>query len=79
MSWTIKSASECPRCALGDFTRTKRADGIRHKATTPMPDVEQLEEWQNEGGCEATDGCWVEPDGRCEHGHSSWMLVMGVI
>jgi hypothetical protein len=74
-----KTAAECPRCALGDFTRTKRPDGVKHKATTPVPDVEQLEEWSGGGGCEATDGCWVEPDGHCEHGHSSWMLVMGVI
>jgi hypothetical protein len=32
-----------------------------------------------EGGCEATDGCWVEPDGVCEHGCKSWLIVLGVI
>jgi len=43
------------------------------------PTVEELEEWMAEGGCEATDGCWVEPDGTCEHGCQSWLLVLGVI
>ena len=44
-----------------------------------QPTVEQLIEWENEGGCEATDGCWVEPDGTCEHGCKSWLIVMGLI
>lgn len=43
------------------------------------PSIEQLEEWQEEGGCEAIDGCWVEPDGTCEHGKESWLLVLGYI
>ena len=47
--------------------------------TTKEPDVEELIEWQNEGGCEATDGCWVESDGICEHGHASWLIYLGMI
>jgi hypothetical protein len=43
------------------------------------PTPETLQEWLNQGGCEATDGCWVEPDGICEHGCQSWLLVMGLI
>jgi hypothetical protein len=43
------------------------------------PDLAQLEEWLAEGGAEATDGCWVEPDGTCEHGCPSWLLVLGLI
>jgi hypothetical protein len=42
------------------------------------PSLEQLREWQEGGGCEATDGCWVEPDGRCEHGEPSWLLARGL-
>ena len=49
------------------------------RPTVPEPDFDELEEWMNDGGCEATDGCWVEPDGVCEHGHPSWFLRMGVI
>jgi len=44
-----------------------------------LPTVEELSEWTDEGGCEATDGCWVEPDGTCEHGCPSWLLSMGLI
>ena len=48
--------------------------------TMDQPDFETLEEWMAEdGGCEATDGCWVEPDGRCPHGHPSWFLKLGLI
>lgn len=48
--------------------------------TTDEPDIEDIEEWFEDGdGCEATDGCWVEPDGVCSHGHPSWMLVLGLI
>ncbi len=43
------------------------------------PDIEQLQIWSEEGGCETPDGCWVEPDGTCEHGHKSWLLIMGMI
>ena len=43
------------------------------------PTIEQLEEWEYEGGCEATDGCWVEPDGICEHGCNSWLIELGMI
>ena len=43
------------------------------------PDIEQLEIWSEEGGCETPDGCWVEPVGICEHGHKSWLLIMGLI
>jgi len=71
---------ECPRCKLGDHGREKRQDGVRHRATSAVPDMETLLEWMSEdGGCEATDGCWVEPDGVCPHGHSSWLRVMALI
>lgn len=49
------------------------------KPTTPEPDIVDLEEWESEGGCEATDGCWVEPDGVCEHGHASWLLYLALV
>ena len=43
------------------------------------PTIEELEEWHDEGVCEATDGCIVEPDGICEHGCKSWLLELGMI
>jgi len=71
--------SGCPRWAIGDYTRERRADGLRHEAAGDRPSVEKLEEWLSEGGAEATDGCWVEPDGICQHGHQSWLLLLGMI
>lgn len=43
------------------------------------PTMDELQEWFDDGGCEATDGCWVEPDGVCEHGKSSWLIALGMI
>jgi len=53
----------------------KKAPAKRKRA----PSVATLERWQERGGCYATDGCWVEPDGRCEHGKPSWLLRLGYI
>ena len=62
---------ECPKC--------HRKQGERHCATTKRPSIATMERWNYDGIARATDGCRIEPDGVCEHGHSSWMLVLGVI
>ena len=62
---------ECPTCGRGQ--------GDRHKATGKAPSIKTMERWVNDGGAKATDGCWVEPDGTCEHGHQSWVLRLGFI
>ena len=49
------------------------------KPTKPEPSWEVLEVWSHEGIAEATDGCRVEPDGDCEHGHPSWLVFLGMI
>ena len=46
---------------------------------TPPPRLDELETWVDEGWAEATDGCVVEPDGTCEHGCKSWLIVLGYI
>ena len=43
------------------------------------PDIEEIGGMVMGDDCEATDGCWVEPDGWCEHGNNSWLLEMGMI
>ena len=43
------------------------------------PSIAKLEEWQEDCGCKALDGCWVEPDGTCQHGKPSWLLALGLI
>lgn len=50
-----------------------------HPDMSKMPDLATLREWEAEGGCEATDGCWTDSDGTCEHGCQSWLLVLGLI
>ena len=61
----------------------QRLFGLLYEGTLTMeterPTIEQLIEWEQEGGCEATDGCWVEPDGTCEHGCNSWLIEMCLI
>ena len=48
--------------------------------TEQVPDRETIVDWLEEGGgAEATDGCWVEPDGTCQHGCVSWLIKLGLI
>lgn len=43
------------------------------------PIQELLRQIEDDGGCEATDSCWVEPDGHCEHDKPSWLLALRLI
>ena len=61
----------CPSCG--------RSQGERHKSTTKAPSMASIERMANDGVAKATDGCRVEPDGSCEHGHNSWLIVLGMI
>lgn len=54
-------------------------DRHRPKPTVKQPSLAKLERMMNDGVVEATDGCRVEPDGHCPHGHPSWMLYLGFI
>jgi hypothetical protein len=48
-------------------------------ATTEEPTLQTLMEWVDEGGCQATDGCWLAQDAdACEHGYPSWAIVLGL-
>lgn len=49
------------------------------KPTVKQPTISQMEQWSYNGYCLATDGCKVEEDGICAHGHPSWMLRFGII
>ena len=69
----------CPRCKLKDYGTARREDKIHHMATKPRPSVRVMEKWVMDGVARATDGCKVEPDGKCKHGHSSWLLALGII
>jgi hypothetical protein len=48
--------------------------------TTKQPSVKTMEKWvYDDEHCKATDGCQVEPDGSCPHGHVSWLIYLGFI
>ena len=48
------------------------------KPTEAEPDFSELEFMVYDGVAEATDGCTIEPDGVCEHGHPSWLMYLGI-
>ena len=42
--------------------------------------IEQaMEDTDRTGGCEALDGCRVEPDGECPHGSPSILIARGIL
>jgi len=43
---------------------------------TPPPSAEDVMRWVVSGVCQTTDGCWVDPDGYCQHGKPSWLIVI---
>lgn len=47
--------------------------------TVPEPEFLALAQFLFDAVAEATDGCFVEPDGVCEHGHPSWLRRLSVI
>jgi hypothetical protein len=65
----------------------KLTDGINrtdshpdYKAVdTKQPGAATMNRWIDSGIARATDGCKVEPDGVCQHGHPSWILILGYI
>jgi hypothetical protein len=77
-----------PRQGLGGGARTRNrpwTDAPPHRQPHPWKEVkamsrpsleELLRQFEEDGGGEATDGCWVEPNGSCEHGKPSWLLVL---
>lgn len=59
-------------------------EGLRAKGKTVAkckkpPTIKTMMKWMDDGVAKATDGCRVEPDGSCQHGHKSWLLVLGYI
>jgi len=43
------------------------------------PEWQTLQKWQYEGVARTPDGCRVEPDGICQHGYKSWLLIYGLL
>lgn len=67
----LVQVAKCPKCG--------REQGQRHQVVGRAPTLATMEKWMDRGIAKATDGCKVEPDGVCPHGHQSWMMRMGMI
>lgn len=68
-----------PLVAVSECVKCHRLQGEKHKAIGKAPTIRTMEKWMYNGIARATDGCKVEPDGTCYHGHSSWIMVLGYI
>ena len=62
-----------------EIRRIRRNPALWPKPTVPTPSEEDLEEMLFDGCVEASDGCTVEPDGVCPHGHPSWLVRLGLV
>lgn len=62
----------------GDALRSRRVE-TWPEPITEEPDIEQLSAWTVDGVGEATDGCSIENDGVCEHGHPAWLKKLGFV
>ena len=58
-----------------------RRDRTTYKEPTiePPEPAKLMRDELSYGQVEATDGCMVEPDGQCVHGHVSWLLYWGMV
>jgi len=66
---------------MQDQTTPRRSTPRRWPAPTiEPPTFEDLAALAlDDSVCEATDGCQVEPDGVCPHGHPSWLRYFRLI
>jgi hypothetical protein len=68
-----------PRVAVDTCPKCGQPRGAKHVPTTKQPTLATMERWDSEGAARATDGCRVEMDGQCVHGHTSWVRVLKLI
>ena len=47
--------------------------------TVDEPTEEEIAFWVLDSVTDATDGCEVEPDGVCPHGHPSWLIRLRLV
>jgi hypothetical protein len=75
--WAGANPEPTPRTDAPPTANHHPREEVNHMRRPSLEELQrQLEE---DGGCEATDGCFVEPDGTCDHGQPSWLLALGLI
>jgi hypothetical protein len=62
-----------------DTSTSARPEGGWPEPTDDHPTEDELEVMVYDSVVDATDGCSVEPDGTCPHGHPSWLIHLGYI
>lgn len=62
-----------------EVIRSLKAKGHQVEKVNNPPSIGTMTKWVGDGVAKATDGCRVEPDGSCVHGHRSWLLVLNYI
>jgi hypothetical protein len=76
----LSKRNRTPRKRIPKDSKPGKAFQDRYPSPTePEPTMDVLEGWMLDGTAEATDGCTVEPDGTCEHGHPSWLRYLGLM
>lgn len=73
MAWIYRGQDGGTRCPCG----ARVGEPHKRKKAPSLKTIEKMV--CGETDCKATDGCVVEPDGKCPHGHSSWLRVTGMI
>jgi hypothetical protein len=69
-----------PGVVLATYLRKEAEAGRKASPCKGVPpSLATLKQWTSDCVARATDGCRVEPDGVCDHGHPSWMLALGYI
>ncbi len=69
--WGRVEVAVCPTCG--------QPRALPHVATTPMPALRQvLPGSADDTLTSATDGCPVDLDALCPHGHPSWARQLGL-
>jgi hypothetical protein len=57
----------------------KGAFEVTAKRKPKVPSLKTLERWESQGYSKTPCGCKVEPDGECQHGKKSWLIILGFI
>jgi hypothetical protein len=49
------------------------------KKKKKAPSIKTMQRWLYDGVAKTPCGCRVEPDGYCNHGKPSWLIILGLI
>lgn len=66
---------ETAPASVADAVRAAH-EWFEHNSGWAPPDPDTLAEWIADGVCRCPDACLVAPEGICEHGLASWLLIL---